>query len=263
MNTQYTVITDNGGGPNQIYHDIAGEIYTFPTMYRNKLTPGTKVIYHRVKKKSDDESIPDRLSEESHYFGIAEIDTVSPTNDGNLRATIKNYKRFKYPVMIHRPNGDYYEIKPFFQQGARATTKEVYDDICKASTIEPIPVMKKTASKRGVRSLTQLMEGIRSNPFSHGKYQVVTGRNGYYLKNLADGVYYELIVGLTKEFDYKDGSLKVLAKKVDNAQQTINYLIRHESSDGTKDVGILDPIQNGLRFCGMFEGQDVKVNIML
>lgn len=42
MNTQYTVITDNGGGPNQIYHDIAGEIYTFPPMYRNKLTPGTQ-----------------------------------------------------------------------------------------------------------------------------------------------------------------------------------------------------------------------------
>lgn len=263
MNTQYTVITDNGGGPNQIYHDVAGEIYTFPTQYRNKLTPGTQVVYHRAKKKNDDENIPDRLSDESHYFGIAEIDSVSPTNDGNLRATIRNYKKFIYPVMIHRPNGEYYEIKPFFQQGARSTTKEVYDDICNASKIAPIPVMKNSATKRGVRSLTSLVEGLKSNPFSHGNYQVVTGRKGYYLKNLADGVYYELVVGLSKGFDYKDGTLKVLAKKVDNALQSINYLIRHETSEGIKDVGILDPIPNGLCFSGRFEGQDIKVNIML
>jgi hypothetical protein len=28
----YTIITDNGGGEDQIYHDIEGQIYTFPPM---------------------------------------------------------------------------------------------------------------------------------------------------------------------------------------------------------------------------------------
>lgn len=32
---KYTVITDNGGGPNLIYHNIAGEVYTFPTRYKD------------------------------------------------------------------------------------------------------------------------------------------------------------------------------------------------------------------------------------
>lgn len=176
MTTQYTVITDNGGGPNQIYHDVAGEIYTFPPVYRNKLMPGTKVVYHRAKKKKEDAPILDRLSDESHYFGIAEIGSIAITSNGNLRATIKNFCKFRYPVMIHRTNGEYYEIKPFFQQGVRSTTKQVYDDICQASEIKPAPKIPKTCN-RGVRTFKILTIGISSNVFDNGKYQVVTSRN--------------------------------------------------------------------------------------
>lgn len=261
MNDKYTVITDNGGGPNQIYHDIAGEIYTFPPMYRNKLTPGTHVIYHRAKKKKEDENIPGRMSDESHYFGIAEIGDVSSTNDGNLRATIKNYKQFMYPVMIHRPNGGYYEYKPFFQQGVRATTKEIYNDICTASSIKPEPKDSKAPSKRGIRTFTSLEEGLRSNPFCKGKYQVVTGRGGYYLKNLSDGIYYEL--GKAKGFYYKDGALKVLAQKPKTEGAPLCFLIRHETSSCITDIGFLDPICNGLRFSGKIDHQDICVNILM
>lgn len=261
MNDKYTVITDNGGGPNQIYHDVAGEIYTFPPMYRNKLTPGTHVIYHRAKKKKDDENIPGRMSDESHYFGIAEIGGVSATNDGNLRATIKNFKQFMYPVMIHRPNGEYYEYKPFFQQGVRATTKEIYNDICTASSIKPEPKSPKTPSKRGIRTFTFLEEGLKSALFCKGKYQVVTGRGGYFLKNIADGIYYEL--GKVKGFHYQDGSLKVLAQKSKAEGAQLSFMIRHETSSGIIEVGFLDPITNGLRFTGRIDNQDICVNIML
>lgn len=261
MNDKYTVITDNGGGSNQIYHDIAGEIYTFPPMYRNKLTPGTQVIYHRAKKKREDENIPGRMSDESHYFGVAEIGEVSATHDGNLRAAIKNYRQFMYPVMIHRPDDEYYEIKPFFQQGVRATTKEIYDDICKASTIKPAPKSPKIPSKRGIRTLVSLEEGLKSNPFCKGKYQIVTGKGGYYLKNLTDGIYYEL--GKAKGFSYKTGVLRVLAQKPKTEGDPLCFLIRHETSSVITDIGFLDPITNGLRFTGRIDNQDISVNIML
>lgn len=261
MNDKYSVITDNGGGPNQIYHDIAGEIYTFPPMYRNKLTPGTNVIYHRAKKKKDDENIPGRMSDESHYFGIAEIGDVSPTNDGNLRATIKNYKQFMYPVMIHRPNGEYYEFKPFFQQGVRSTTKEIYDNICAASTIKPVPQSPQSPSKRGNKTYTSLEEGVTSNPFCKGKYQVMTGKGGYYLKNLADGIYYEL--GKVKGFNYKGGTLKVLAQKPKAEGTPLSFLIRHETSSGITDIGFLDSISNGLRFVGKIDKEDISVNLLM
>lgn len=261
MNDKYTVITDNGGGPNQIYHDIAGEIYTFPPMYRNKLTPGTQVIYHRAKKKKDDENILGRMSDESHYFGIAEIENVSSTNDGNLRATIKNYKQFMYPVMIHRLDGEYYEYKPFFQQGVRGTTKEIYDDICAASTIKSIPNSPKTPSKRGIKTYTSLEEGLKSNPFCKGKYMVVTGRGGYFLKNLSDGIYYEL--GKVKGFNYKVGTLKVLAQKPKTEGAPLSFLIRNETASSISDIGFLDPITNGLRFSGKIDGQNVRVNILM
>lgn len=261
MNTQYTVITDNGGGPNQIYHDIAGEIYTFPPMYRNKLTAGTQVIYHRAKKKRDDENIPNRLSDESHYFGVAEIGSVTPTNDGNLRAEIVNFKQFKYPVMIHRPGGGYYEINPFFQQGARSTTKLVYDAICAASEVKPAPVAPKAPAKKGIRTFTALAEGLKSAAFGKSKYQIVTGKEGYYLKNLADGIYYEL--GKVKGFHHKDGNLKVLAQKAAPGSSALKYLIRHELYTRTVDIGIIEPITNGLHFDGKIDGHEIKVNILL
>lgn len=260
MTTQYTVITDNGGGPNQIYHDVAGEIYTFPPMYRNKLTPGTKVVYHRAKKKKEDAPILDRLSDESHYFGIAEIGSIAITSNGNLRATIKNFSKFRYPVMIHRTNGEYYEIKPFFQQGVRSTTKQVYDDICQASEIKPAPKIPNVCN-RGVRTFKILTIGISSNVFDNGKYQVVTSRNGYYLKNLADGVYYEL--GRVRKFGYSSGRLRVLSQIPKAGQTSRVFYIRHEQSSTIVNVGFLEPITNGLSFKGKIDGQDIKVNLLL
>ena len=73
----YTVITDNGGGEDQIYHDVEGEIYTFPPMYKMKLLPGTQVVYHRNKKTPTSPNIPTRMSDDSHYFGVAEIGKLS------------------------------------------------------------------------------------------------------------------------------------------------------------------------------------------
>jgi hypothetical protein len=253
---QYAVITDNGGGEDQIYHDVEGQIYTFPPMYRSKLLPGTRVVYHRTKKTSTSPYIPTRMSDESHYFGVAEIGEVKMTNDGNLRATIVNFRRFKYPVEIHKTDGGYYEVNPFWQQGARATNKEVYDSIVEASQFPPVPQNRKTS---GVKTTTSLEEGIASNPFCQKKYQVVTGPKGYYLKNLADGVYYEL--GKVDSFDYKTGLLKVLTKKADPVHEKLSFLIRHDCQR-TVDIGIFDQITNGLHFTGKIDDKDISINLL-
>ena len=255
----YTVITDNGGGEDQIYHDVEGQIYTFPTMYRSKLLPGTQVVYHRNKKTQTSPNIPTRMSDDSHYFGVAEIGEVKPTNDGNLRATIVKFRRFKYPVDIHKTGGDYYEVNPFWQQGVRATNKEVYDSIVAASQFPPVPQDNKRIKTSGVKTTTSLEVGITSNPFCQKKYQVVTGSKGYWLKNLADGIYYEL--GKVDSFDYKTGTLKVLAKKADSLHEKLSFLIRHECQQSV-DIGIFDQIANGLHFTGRIDGKDISINLL-
>jgi len=255
----YTVITDNGGGEDQIYHDVEGQIYTFPPMYKSLLLPGTQVIYHRNKKTPTSPYIPTRMSDDSHYFGVAEIGNVKPTKDGNLRATIVNFRRFKYAVEIHKTGGDYYEVNPFWQRGVRAANKEVYDTIVSASLLPPIPQDSKRIKTYGVKTTTSLVEGVVSNPFCQKKYQVVTGPKGYYLKNLADGVYYEL--GKVASFDFKDGTIKVLAKKADPSQDKLSFLIRHECQQ-TIDIGIFDQISNGLHFTGRINGIDININLL-
>ena len=242
----YTIITDNGGGERNIYHDITGEIYTFPSRYRSLLRPGTKVIYHRSAAKKGEEKIPDRLSEASHYFGYAEIGDVTLTQDGNYRATIKNYSKFKFPVGIHRQNGEYYEEKPFFQQGVRKATEKIYNDIIAASANATM-VDKKP--RRGHRTLTSLRIGIESKPIiNEGRiYKVVTGMEGYYLQS-PDDIFYEL--KMVPDFpEWFNGTLRILKLKDKN-----KYLIMHNSNQ----IGILTPISNGMKFEDI---EDICVNI--
>lgn len=255
----YTIITDNGGGDDQIYHDIEGHIYTFPPMYKSKLLPGTQVVYHRNKKTSTSSFIPTRMSDESHYFGVAEIGEVKVTNDGNLRANIINFRRFKYPVEIHKTGGGYYEKNPFWQQGVRAANKDVYNAIVAASKFPPVTPDNKCNKPDGVKTTTSLVEGIASKTFCEKKYQVVTGAKGYYLKNLADGVYYEL--GKVASFDFMAGTIIVLTKKADPSQEKFSFLIRHEFQQ-IIDIGIFDQISNGLHFTGKIDGVDISINLL-
>ncbi|MDO4801792.1 MAG: hypothetical protein Q4A15_06470 [Prevotellaceae bacterium] len=255
----YTIITDNGGGEDQIYHDIEGSIYTFPTMYRSKLLPGTQVVYHRNKKSPTSPYISTRMSDDSHYFGVAEIGAVVPTKDGNLRASIVKFKRFVYPVDIHKSDGSYYEEKPFWQQGVRPANKSIYESIIAASKFPPVVPDKKTARITGVRTTTSLAEGISSAPFCQKKYQLVTGSKGYYLKNLADGVYYEL--AKVANFSYREGTIKILAKKSNRSSDVLSFLVRHETSR-IVDLGVFDQIENGLHFSGRIDGNDVNVNFL-
>ena len=71
----------------------------------------------------------------------------------------------------------------------------------------------------------------------------------------------ELIeLGRVDLFDYKTGTLKVLAKKADPLTDKLSFLIRHEGQQ-IVDIGILDQITNGLHFTGKIGGKDINTNL--
>ena len=247
----YTVITDKGGGPNQIYHDVEGEIYTFPKQYKDKLNKGTVVIYHRTKKDENEDPIPNRLSDESHYFGVAKIGEVQETEDGNFRASIVEYRRFTHPVSIWRPKGTPYEINPVFQQGVRATNKEVFDEIVKASQSTAVVHQNR---QKGPKSVKSLNVGISSRKFWDEKYQIVTGSDGYYLYNCADGIYYKL--KKLSSIPYNTGKLSVM-------DGSCRLLIIHKNVAVSEEIGILKPIDIVIHFSSTIDNKQVEIDIYL
>ena len=131
--------------------------------------------------------------------------------------------------------------------------------IVSASQFPPVPQESKRIKTSGVKTTTSLEVGIASNPFCQRKYQVVTGPKGYYLKNLADNIYYEL--GRVDSFDYKTGTLRVLAQKTDSSREKLCFLIRHERLQ-VVNIGVLDQIANGLHFTGKIDGKDISVSLL-
>lgn len=210
----YAVITDNGGGETNIYHDVTGEVYTFPTRYRSMLRKGTKVIYHRAARKKDEPAIPGSMSDKSHYFGTAVIGKIILTPDGNLRADIEDYKPFLNPVYLYRPDGNRFEGNATFQPVVRRFTEAIYNDIVVASVDPGESLQNKkgtgAATRTGTKTETNLKEGISSVPFlSEGKrYKFVTGKQGYYLLS-PDQVYY--LLKEERPFpNWKSGGLRIL-----------------------------------------------------
>ncbi len=250
---QYAVIVDNGGGPNLIYHDVEGEVYTFPTTYRQLLLPGTKVVYQRSGKTDEQPKGLKRLMDDAHYFATATIGKVVMTSDGNLRANIDNFVRFKYGVPFRKPDGEHWETASgqFWRNGVRATKASVYNDIVAASNTPPIP---SSVSKKGlgIRSTKVLTVGISSKPFARGRFQLVTAKDGYYLKVMSDGIYYQLVKKLLP--DYCVGALQALC-----STSGISFLLRHNVAD----VGTLDIIDHGVQFCSKINEKGIPLRIML
>jgi len=129
----YTVITENDESE---WADDEGVLYNFPKRYEKYLIPGTIVIYYKGKltKRIYSEN---RLSDSPHYFGIAEIDEIYPdrkSSKNDLFATIKNYRKFKKPILAKRKSGYFEEIPDsrksnYWRDGVRPIRKEVFDDI--------------------------------------------------------------------------------------------------------------------------------------
>lgn len=272
----YAIIADNGGSDLR-YKDIVGEVYTFPSKYLNILTEGTKFVYQRCSVGSMRVAEPDneRLLEEAHYFGVAEIGPVHFVGEGLYEAQIINYKHFKKGVPFRLENGDHFEnaLGYFWRNGVRTTIKEVYDEIVKASegTIPscapatiPLPVQSvsttKSSSSRS-RSNTQrtprnsmkvekgLITWIKSRTFANDRFQVVTSKTGYWLYYLPDDKYFFLAP--LDGNSYRVGELK-LNPRIESQEPLIksetNFGISHTDEAERYIIGSIEVFDDKVIF---------------
>lgn len=271
----YAIIADNGGSDLK-YRDIVGEVYTFPTMYSSILVEGTKFVYQRCGLASMKVMEPDkeRLSDDPHYFGIAEIGRVKDIGGGLYEAEIINYKKFIKAVPFRLKDGSHFEVAngQFWRNGVRQSRKEVYDEILKASTgvipdsspladllPEPKPrktIITKSSNNRTVarnRSSVQVKDSVnvrlKSSSFHDDCYEVVTANDGYWLHSIVDEKYYRIASIHNIRFD--DGVLKIgrfIESKDPYILSDKTYSIIHSLGKDKFIVGFLEFTSAEIRF---------------
>lgn len=236
---KYAVIVDNGGGPNNVYHDVVGVEYTFPKRYTNILLPGTKVIYFRSGKTKETENL-ERMMNDAHYFGTAEIGSIVPSVSDNFRASILNYKQFSFPVPFN-VNGDRYETADgiFWMSGVRAIDSIAYNKIVEASKTAPEIKKKKKVGDKGKRTKTELSYGNESLEFAAGQFKIVIARDGYYLFSLFDHVFYH--IKTLEQIKSQRGSIKIM----ESSKDPNSFLFRH-SLDGLYEDIVIRLVNNGV-----------------
>lgn len=281
----YAIIADNGGS-DQKYRDIVGEVYTFPKMYANILEEGTKFVYQRCGLSSMRVQEPDneRLLDEPHYFGTAEVGRVKDLGYGMFEAEIINYKHFVKGVPFRLSDGSHFEVAngQFWRNGVRLTMKEVYDEIVSASTglipatsplshLIPPPAPRKTVvtkqdNKRVTarnRSSVQVRDslskiGLRSNSFANDTLEIVTNDANYWLHSLIDDKYY--LIATLNGNPYDDGTLKIMRQAVSRdplilSDRKFGLFHNHHNNDTKYNIGSIEIKEGGIEFRG---GQSVK-----
>lgn len=283
MMENYAIIADNGGS-NQRYRDIVGEVYTFPSMYERILVPGTKFVYQRCGLSSMKVNEPDceRLLDEPHYFGTAEIGKVTEVSAGMFEAEIINYKHFVKGVPFRLADGSHFEVAngQFWRNGVRSSQKEVYDEIVSASNgtipatsplahlLPPLKltsvVVPKTENRRVTarnRSSVQIkdslpMIGLRSQSFANDCLEIVTDKTHYWLHSLVDDKYYSMakIDGIF----YRDGIIKIRPKIISyepRIRSDKEFGIWHISSYAENEVGQIKINHTDVEFHGKWNSQ--------
>jgi len=165
----YSIITENDQSQ---WADQTGVLYHFPKRYKKYLSSGTKVIYYkgRLKNRAYREK---RLSDDPHYFAVAEIGEVFPDKEStksDLFATIVNYSPFKKPVLAKEGN-EYLEeipenrISNYWRDGVRKIEPSVYNRI----------LSKLTRSEIIQRPSSPIVDGSKLNDCSN---TLESGREG-------------------------------------------------------------------------------------
>lgn len=275
MITQYAIIADNGGS-DQKYRDVVGEVYTFPSMYANILTEGTKFVYQRCSKSSMKVAEPDneRLLDEAHYFGTAEIGPVKEIGGGLFEAEIINYKHFKHGVPFRLSDGSHFEVLPgyFWRNGVRYSQQEVYDEISKAGfgaiptttptagispiasprTAIPIENKRKTAKNRSsVQVKSVINKSLSSKTFFNDTLEIVTDKDGYWLHFIVTDKYYR--IAHQSRIKYNEGEIKILRgliSKVPILYNDTRFSIRHAHTNTQIEIGTIEITDDYIEFKG-------------
>ena len=125
----YAVITENDVSS---WDDETGAVYHFPNKYKNKILPGTNVLYYKGEIK-ERQYADNRLSPRPHYFGIAKIGNVKqdPNQPKNYFAEIIEYIPFSIPVLTKKEDGEYWEDVPndrsnYWRDGVRVISECIF-----------------------------------------------------------------------------------------------------------------------------------------
>ena len=138
--SDYAVIVQNDESK---WDDIKGDLYHYPSTYKNILTKGCKIIYYKGKM-TDSAYFPYRLSPEPHYFGIGIIgdSIIDPESVKKDRyCEILEYQEFENAVPI-KFDGDYIEPIPkskkrnYWRFGVREISSATYDKILSQANIK-------------------------------------------------------------------------------------------------------------------------------
>lgn len=275
MITQYAIIADNGGS-DQKYRDVVGEVYTFPSMYANILTEGTKFVYQRCSKSSMKVAEPDneRLLDEAHYFGTAEIGPVKEIGGGLYEAEIINYKHFKHGVPFRLSDGSHFEVLPgyFWRNGVRCSQIEVYDEISKAgfgviptstptagvkpiasprSTI-PTENKRKTARNRSsVQIKTAISKSLSSKTIFNDTLEIVTDKDGYWLHLIVSDKYYR--IAHQSNTKYNEGEIKILRGLISKDPIVFDdtkFSIQHAYANSKTEIGTIKITDDCIEYKG-------------
>ncbi|ADP98874.1 HNH endonuclease [Marinobacter adhaerens] len=157
MSTGFAVITENDESK---WDDETGVQYHYPVMYQKYLEPGTKVVYYKGRIGKDKKYESARLSNQPHYFGVAEIasiDALSKEEGGGWMARLINYQEFLEAVP-HKVDGETFEDIPesqksnYWRRSVRGISPDVFERILDASS--PLPVPPGTFKTKGQRDLS-------------------------------------------------------------------------------------------------------------
>ena len=173
--SEYAIITQND---ESAWEDIKGEVYHYPNTYTRILTRGCKVIYYKgsLKNKRFEK---ERLSNEPHYFGHAEIgdSVVDPISQkGDLFCEILKYHEFGSPVPI-KIGHEYIEQIPetrkrnYWRFAVREIQKEIYQRIIDLSGQAVV------SKKRKLPSLSGLFESTRKEGKKKVRFSTYYERN--------------------------------------------------------------------------------------
>ena len=169
MSTGFAVIIENDESK---WDDETGVQYHYPKMYQKYLEPGTKVLYYKGRIK-DKKFEPDRLSNDPHYFAVAEISSIEPVDGEHSRdliAYITGYREFSEAVP-HKVDGKPLEEIPeaqksnYWRRSVRDISQAVYEHILSKATGLPATLDSDRDGRQGRLTSTSI-EGKKKVVYS-------------------------------------------------------------------------------------------------
>ncbi|MEW8348280.1 MAG: hypothetical protein AB2687_08210 [Candidatus Thiodiazotropha taylori] len=175
--SKYAVITQND---ESNWNDYKGDLYHYPSRYRDILEPGCKVVYYKGKMR-DQLYESERLSPNPHYFGVGVIGESIEDPDSNKNdwyCEIQDYQEFEKAVPF-KVNNDYLEVIPdnlktnYWRYGVRTIDEETFERILSSAAVKEY--QPSFPDPKGELESYHLIEGKQ-----RVRYSTYYERNPYY-----------------------------------------------------------------------------------